>query len=444
MGGSAVISCIPLLVSLAASPIVNPAGIDKFLSKLESTRSDSTSVVRVVQIGDSHLQAGFFGGRLRERFQEAFGNAGRGMVFPHRIAGTNGASDLRWQSSSAWAASCALKRHAAFPWGVGGWSLQSLDSTASLDLHFAADAESLGNKFRKVRVLGSFSTAVVSGEEGTWPSENCGPGCLVAASSLSTDRLSLRLSGFPGRLDGLVLESGRGGVLWDEAGTNGLSWADLLRPSRLWEQLPLLSPDLVVVSLGTNDAWSRAFDEDSFRRSVQEVLRRIRLVVPKAEILLTLPPDHARTLRRRRTAPDLNLAPACQVLREACDSGTATCVDLLELMGGEGSWKVWSSQGAMARDHVHYSKGGYVRQADLIAEALLALPRKPLATDSASSVLSAQANDFLASQRQEMDSTTWEVPEKVKPPSLKKRKPVLRKKPARQRRKHPGKARKRR
>ena len=53
-----------------------------FYEKLLELRSGLRQTVTIYQIGDSHIQAGYFSGTARTSLQQYFGNAGRGLVFP--------------------------------------------------------------------------------------------------------------------------------------------------------------------------------------------------------------------------------------------------------------------------------------------------------------------------------------------------------------------------
>lgn len=384
--------------------VANQEEFGQFLSKVSQLQRDSTAQLRVFQIGDSHLQAGFFGGRMRERFQKLFGSAGRGLAFPHHIGGSNGAYDLRWATSSRWASSNAIRKDAPFPWGLSGWSIRSGDSEAELDFRLAASDGAI-DSFAQVTVIGDFDGIEISDSSKGWVKRDSSRMSYTAAKGQRTDRFHLKLRGSNPRLDGIVLQSARSGILWCDAGVNGMTWPNLLKPSFLWKQLQGLDPDLVVISLGTNDAWYSKFDGGTFRRQVGEVLHRVNLTAPNANLVLTLPPDHALKAGRRKSAPNPRLGEAIRILREQCDSGKATCVDVRELMGGEGSWKEWTAKGLMTKDHVHYTKPGYFRQAELVADALLALP----ASDSTrrKNVDPTETERFLAGQDSLLAATNW-------------------------------------
>jgi lysophospholipase L1-like esterase len=417
-----------LMAMVAGSGLIHPENLNKVQKKLSrlASATDSQSVVTIFQIGDSHLQAGFLSGRFRQNFQKKFGDAGRGFVFPHHVAGSNGAYDVRWQSNGQWASSNGIRKVPAFAFGMAGWSIQSLDSSSNLEMRLAP-SDGVVDSFNSVRVFGD-SSLIVGDSTGPWIFTNCGRDCRKATAPISSNRLKVQASA-PGEwLDGLVLESGRRGVLWNESGVNGLAWSDLLKPTRMWRQLEALKPDLMVISLGTNDAWYNGYDANVFHDQVIEVLRRIRLVLPASEVLLTLPPDHALTVKKKKTAANPKLTSVLEIMRGICDSTGVTCSDLHLLMGGEGSWKTWTAQGLMAKDHVHYSKGGYIRQADLMSAELLEW-FDSCGIDSAAirempkNLHEEEARQFLLGQDEALRNATWGQAKKVeiKPAKVKKK-----------------------
>src|SRR5690625_7640659 len=73
-----------------------------FFEDLHTLYSTDSGKVRITQIGDSHTQVGIFQGIARKKLQYIFGNAGLGFTFPHRLARSNGISELRYTSSIPW------------------------------------------------------------------------------------------------------------------------------------------------------------------------------------------------------------------------------------------------------------------------------------------------------------------------------------------------------
>ena len=93
-----------LLISLgfsvfaSAQKIENAENLAPFFDKLNKNES----VTNVLFIGDSHIQSGHISEYLRKKFQNKYGNAGRGTVFPYPLANSNGAIDFTAYSNQAW------------------------------------------------------------------------------------------------------------------------------------------------------------------------------------------------------------------------------------------------------------------------------------------------------------------------------------------------------
>src|SRR6185295_4957067 len=109
--------CVPLLAqdTLAAGEgikydfldqednrIHNVVSLSDFYEKLYRLRKGENLQVRIIHIGDSHIQADFLSGILRQNFQHDFGNGGRGLIFPGRVARTNEPSNVFTSSNSLW------------------------------------------------------------------------------------------------------------------------------------------------------------------------------------------------------------------------------------------------------------------------------------------------------------------------------------------------------
>ncbi|MGB2128213.1 MAG: LysM peptidoglycan-binding domain-containing protein [Flavicella sp.] len=80
----------------------NPESLSPFLKKLKEQENNKNQKIRIVHIGDSHLQAGYLTHHLKTKLQSKFGNAGMGMVFPYKVAHTNGPSDSYSFSNVTW------------------------------------------------------------------------------------------------------------------------------------------------------------------------------------------------------------------------------------------------------------------------------------------------------------------------------------------------------
>ena len=84
--------------SALSQQIENTETLKSFADKL----SENKTVTNILFLGDSHIQSGWIPEVLRKRFQEKYGNAGRGLVFPYSVANSNGPQDFTAVSNQAW------------------------------------------------------------------------------------------------------------------------------------------------------------------------------------------------------------------------------------------------------------------------------------------------------------------------------------------------------
>jgi LysM repeat protein len=144
--------------------LINPDALICFYEKLAQLKpTDSTSPqhkINFVHIGDSHIQADLMTNVVRERLQAAYGNAGRGLVFPYNLAKTNGPWDVRFSSNGNFNSFRNVKPLSNENIGLTGILLQTKKDDFAIELN----AKETDNYFTKIKILtpnnvGSFDLA---------------------------------------------------------------------------------------------------------------------------------------------------------------------------------------------------------------------------------------------------------------------------------------------
>lgn len=366
-------------LSVNRNAVVNgEQGLRRFYQKLQRLPGQPNGRVAVVHIGDSHIQADLLTGPLRRALQARFGNAGRGLIFPLAVARTNEGTGYRTASTARWFSRRLLSApDSILPIGLSGISLSTTDSGASFTLKVPADY-----RFRRLTLLHAKNPAAftwrvtderlrplrtlpdqgrrVDGYSSAW----------VADSLLGFARLTAQRN-YPwqtyGRLYGLLLENEAPGLLYHAIGINGAAVRHYNRAALFAEQLEALAPDLFIISLGTNDAYSAGFDAEAFGLELAALLQELRRRYPQADFLLTTPPDSYRARRYRN--PDL--AAVRDSVMRYCQSNNLAYWDFYAVMGGPGAMAVWQQHGLAQADRVHFTARGYQLQARLLYLALL-------------------------------------------------------------------------
>ena len=118
--------------------ILSPLSLQPFFAGLDSLRAGKDTVLTIVHLGDSHIQAGYYSGRMMRLLQEQFGNAGRGWIAPFKLSKTNEPDDYFISSSvREWVTGRCIQANKKCPVGIGGIGIQSVSPSINLDVRIA-------------------------------------------------------------------------------------------------------------------------------------------------------------------------------------------------------------------------------------------------------------------------------------------------------------------
>ncbi|WP_320814470.1 GDSL-type esterase/lipase family protein [Flavobacterium sp.] len=142
--------------------IHNAKAIKRFLQKLDSIEITKKNKVRIVHIGDSHIQADLFSGKMRSLLQNKFGNAGLGFTFPYNLASTNGSHYIKYSSSISFLNQRNVKPNEGKPVGLSGIALYSDENDFVVELN-VRDRSYAFNSIKIVApIKGNFNLAKTS------------------------------------------------------------------------------------------------------------------------------------------------------------------------------------------------------------------------------------------------------------------------------------------
>lgn len=116
------------------SEIINAKAISNFYAKLNQLETKKDSKLRIVHIGDSHIQADLFSGKMRAMLQERFGNGGLGFTFPYNLAKTNGNYFIKYTASITLECSRNVFADSTKPIGLSGISMETTAKDFAIEL----------------------------------------------------------------------------------------------------------------------------------------------------------------------------------------------------------------------------------------------------------------------------------------------------------------------
>jgi len=155
-----------------------------------------------------------------------------------------------------------------------------------------------------------------------------------------------------GRQEGMVSETRAVNVR--AYGISGKTFEYFASSTLLEHDLVAFKPDLIVVMLGTNDAFTRP-ERESVKTDILDFVGLIRQASPASEVLFISPPDSYFKKGRNNEYIDL---VRTELRTVAAERGFAFW-DLYAVMGGQYSMTKWQERGLSQKDRIHFLADGY-------------------------------------------------------------------------------------
>lgn len=393
------------------------AGFFTELAALE--RGARKEPLLILQLGDSHTAGDRFSGRLRDRFQAQFGNAGRGQLPPavpfdyFRPQGVQVAASPGWIISKAG----AVKPEGIF--GISGFraratkpgdraSLTSTEEAGFDTLLLTVLRQPLGGTLDLEidgQRLPPISTAAEGGPQVARLHIPVSPGSHQAVVSARADGPTDLLAWGPQRQQpGVVLEA---------HGTVGATIKLVRRfdPATAAFELADRRPDLILLAFGTNEGFQDGWTAEGYAGEAAGAINDLRTLAPGVDIAVIGPPDGNRLATTSGCSPAAtrqclvpgqpvppppaakpgakppakkpaaacrwiippNLAMVRQTLVGLARAEKLFFWDWSQVMGpcGANAWALQDPPLA-GQDRVHYRPEGYARAADALYDQIMA------------------------------------------------------------------------
>ena len=353
-----------------------------FFGKLDSLYEGKKEKLHIFHIGGSHIQADVYSNKIRTYLQNmnAVSTSQRGFVFPYHLAQTNNPSNYRVEANrEKWQGYRCSVRKDSMVWGLAGVTAAFRDTLDTIRI--MSNYKNYTRKpycFNKLRVFYN-----------TWKNDyilKITDSTLVVSDTLNAEahyreyRLVADIDSIAFTLQlkdttitdpefllmGLELMNDEPGIEYTSIGANGAKFESYMRCELFETQLALYRPDLFIISIGTNDAYTPRFKPEKFRKYYEDFMQMIQRVNPDCAILLTVPNDSYY----RRKRPNKNTRLQETIILELAQKYRMAVWDFYEIMGGLGSSQKWYTKELMPKDRIHFTRLGYSIKADLFLKAL--------------------------------------------------------------------------
>lgn len=149
-------------------------------------------------------------------------------------------------------------------------------------------------------------------------------------------------------------------------GVSGAKFTDFFYSNRFYSQLELIKADLIFLTLGTNDSYSKSFNLEEFSKQLVYFIRKIKEVSPQTELVFMSAPD-----TKFNGEKPSNLKAINREIEKICQAENVAFWNWFKIMGGENSILIWDKKQLSDKDLLHFSSKGYHLLGKLFAEALI-------------------------------------------------------------------------
>mgnify|MGYP003407934934 FL=1 len=320
--------------------------------------------VRILHIGDSHLQADFFSGRVRANFQSIFlGLQGaRGMICPY-MKGCPDSYKITY--GTQWQHYNILSKEQST---IFANTVYTTEKNASIRIA-VNHRNPIKYDFDKVRIYHSplKPQERIDIDYPSYKKVSVEDGYTVFTLNGYTDTINISVNKTSNDtlfIHGFYFDNEDAGVVYNVTGVNSAEARHYLK-IKSDESLKTLGLDLIIISLGTNDCYE-ASGVESFASNLTEFVAKIREQIPDVAILLTTPSD----CWYKRKHVNKRMKEARNIIKEVAKQNNCAVWDWYEVMGGEGASSKWVDRQLMQKDRVHLTLNGYYLQGDLLFNAL--------------------------------------------------------------------------
>jgi hypothetical protein len=350
--------------------VLNP--VFKQLSLLvKSSKATKKELVRIIQIGDSHVQTGSFSKGIQDAFALNFPIAGTGFWVPLSQCGGWGPEEVNFQAEGNWNCHKLVNAKVDSAYGISGCAYDLISANGAItisntnfskinqleimhqwnsDWHFTADSCKVITKR-----IGNFSAVT------------------TFVFQKSVRKITIRMEGakavknlriFAFRLNGNACSNG---IDFHHYGVGGSKFSDWVHNETYFlEQLVYLDPDMLIFSLGTNDAHVLDCSDTAYLKMVTEFIHTIKKRLPHCQIIITSLPD---TAFKGLKAPSFDCVN--RSLKTVASNENCAFWDLAQVMGGFNSIFIWDTEGLVEKDMMHFTSDGYTLQGRLLVYAIL-------------------------------------------------------------------------
>ncbi|MCB2194524.1 MAG: hypothetical protein KQH79_01620 [Bacteroidetes bacterium] len=348
----------------------------RLIQKFKQLNGLDSEQINIVHIGDSHLQAGFLTEQIKQQLFNQFCSdsaVSPGFIFPYTIAQTNNPFFYKVDYSGEWAWSKNVDAEKTSHLGLSGITVKTNDSLATFTIKINQKKDSSFSKyygFNTIKILhnNNHSASIKINNKKFVPEDYTSSFNLNEIMDSVHFEITNTDSTKYFELYGIILENSSSKINYHTIGVNGATAQSYLKCDYLSSHLSCLNPDLVIISLGTNEAYDDQFSALEHEYILKDLIFQIQDITPHTAVLLITPNDHLKLEKVNN-----NVFMVRNNILKISKELNLNYWDFYSVMGGANSITDWYNKELTGNDKLHFKPVGYRIQGELFAKAFIHL-----------------------------------------------------------------------
>ena len=337
-------------------------------ASLQELSVSNDSIFSIIHIGDSHVEIGQFSGEIKNQLEKKYGKSEDAWMFPYQFFNKHSQKVFPIDTIGTWKRVSIKEPQSNKLLGITGLGFYL--NTENGGLIFSAN--STYKEINKISFLHYYdgNSLPISVKNGKIHTQIISKNTAVTEITFSNNEKKYDI-GFS-KSDDLLIYAikinahPKRGIAYHKFGVAGSTMEQFVNNTPLFmEQFRAFKPNLLLISLGTNDSYIDSLNEEKLLKDVRMFTEKLSRYSSKTAILFTTAPDTKYQDKRPERLTEIN-----RVIRTIANENPRIALwDLQNIMGGDGSVDAWIKKNYLIFDHLHFTPEGYKLQGELFMEA---------------------------------------------------------------------------
>ena len=335
------------------------------LNQLKEKNRESFSIMH---IGDSHIEIGQFSGEIKNQLIESYGKGEIGWEFPYQLFNPQSKKVFPLDTVGSWKRASIKQGKTDIPLGVTGLAFYLESNVGELNFNKRKKDELISKiEFLHYMKENTFSLKCEGAKISTKKVSKY-TGITTLTFDKPVEKISVKFEDNKNSIIYAIKMNSKitPGITYHKFGVAGSTLDQFLNNTILFqEQLSFLKPELLIISLGTNDSYIDSLNVPRISKQLSYFIDQIHKNVPNTSIIFTTAPDTKYQNRSPQRISEINT-----IIRNQVNADQSLVLwDLNHIMGGENSMEEWCKRLYVNSDSLHFNPRGYRLQGELFMHA---------------------------------------------------------------------------